>query len=193
MNYNSKLEFEIDENKTKKVRKNCKDVALAYLEHRDRTCNEMQLYLQRKEYSIEEIKETIEYLVDMGYLCDETYVKKYIDYSISKSKGFFKIKIELIKKGINEDLINVLLEESEYLDIENEKQRAMSEALKMLKNFEKSNYYINNSDEHFDAEKYKEIQKLKAKIGRRLNSLGYSNQIVFSTINKLFKSDEEFL
>lgn len=178
--------------------KDSKDAALKYLEYRDRTCCEMRQYLDSKKYCTEDINETIEYLIDMGYLCDESYIDKYIDYGISKGKGLFKIKHELMQKGIDSDLINEGLDNCEKLNVQNEKNRAMIQVNKILGNVEiKSTndcYEFGSDDEYkLKAEKYKEQQRVKSKVARRLNSLGYSRSIIFDIINEIFNSEDDFV
>lgn len=169
--------------------KDSRGVALRHLEHRDRTCREMRQYLESKGYLEKEIDDTISYLLDMKYLCDESYVKKYVDYASSKGKGSLKIKAELHKKGIDNELINETLNSCETFEVENESSRAMAQALKIMRTVEDDILPDFNDDFNTKSQKYKELQKIKAKIARRLNSLGYSHDVIFLTINEVFNYD----
>lgn len=167
-------------------KKNPIDVALKHLSNRDRTCQEIRKVLSEKEYSTEEIENTINYLLGMNYLNDESYVEKYIEYAVSKGKGRAKIKVELRNKGVDKELIDDMISCSEPLELQNERERAFAHALKIMETVKMGD--ISNYDDDFygNVQKYKDLQKIKAKIARRLQSLGYSMDVILGTINEVF-------
>ncbi|MBN7772870.1 regulatory protein RecX [Clostridium aminobutyricum] len=184
----------MDEDCVKK-KKDAIDAALKYLAHRDRTCQEIRLHLSEKGYDKEEIEKAVTYLFDMKYLDDAAYVEKYMEYAVSKGKGRAKIKHELKEKGIDKDLLEDLLCSSESLTGQNERKRAYAEAVKILGNTKLK--FSTDCDDDLDNDfnkkmlKYKEMQKVKAKVGRRLESLGYSRDVIFTTIEEIFSGNPQ--
>ncbi len=161
--------------------------ALKYLTIKDRTGAEMQTYLKRKEYSTQDIKEVLEYLVEMNYINDNEYAIKYSKELCTRGNGSGKVKNELVKKGISGEIIKQVMAESDDFDIAIEKEKALEQAKKIiLNNFDELK--ISYSDD-FETKKmkYKAQQQLKGKIGRRLISKGYSQDIVFLVINDICK------
>lgn len=180
-----------------KDKKNAADEALKHLAHRDRTTMEMRHHLEDKGFDREEIEKTIEYLADMHYIDDVSYVEKYVQYAISKGKGSVKIKLELKEKGIAPELLDDLKSYSEELAGQSERERAYEQALKVLGSKSITSYEEDETDEignGFERKKqrYQEIQKLKAKIARRLESLGFSRDVIFSAIEEVFASNPKF-
>ncbi|QHI71236.1 regulatory protein RecX [Aminipila terrae] len=171
------------------VKKNPVDSALKYLASRDRTCMEIQKYLTEKEFSSEEIQQAISYLLNLNYLNDEVYAEKYIEYAISKGKGIMKIKNDLRQKGIEQEIIDDKVSSSEDLAAKEERKRALNQALKIIENTKIE--YLTDWDCDFQEkeQKYKEIQRIKGKIARRLQGLGYSPDVIFNIINDIFKNE----
>jgi SOS response regulatory protein OraA/RecX len=165
-----------------------RDVALKHLAHRDRTCQEMRKHLREREYTAEEIESAINYLLDMNYLNDVTYTEKYIEYGVSKGKGSLKIKGELLQKGIDKYLVEDILSCSEKLETQNERERALEQALKIVSNIKINVLYDCDDDFNTKAQKYKELQRIKTKVARRLENLGYSRDVIFATVDEVFNN-----
>lgn len=167
------------------VKKNPVDSALKYLASRDRTCQEMKKYLSEKGFSAEEIQHAINYLLDMNYLNDEVYAEKYIQYAILKGKGIIKIKNELRQKGIEQELIDDIVSSSEDLASHNERKRAFVQALKMMENWSISD--LSDGEDGFEmrVQRQKELQRIKMKLARKLEYLGYSSGVIVDTIDKV--------
>lgn len=173
-----------------KGKKNAADEALKHLAHRDRTTMEMRRHLADKGFNQEEIEKTITYLTDMHYIDDVSYVEKYVQYAISKGKGSVKIKHELKEKGIDSDLLDDIRNYSEEVAGQSERERAYEQALKVLGN--KALTAVDEDEaEEMDREQkiqqYKERQKVKAKIARKLEGLGFSRDVIYSTIEEIFQ------
>lgn len=176
-------------NNKEKKKKDVLEAAMSYLAQRDRTSYEVCEYLKKKEYSKQEIEETILYLREMNYIEDTFYAQRYMEYAASRGKGPVKIKGELLKKGISSEIINELILGEAAFDKNNERQRALEQAEKIMRNLSDSFKIYEEDDYQTKAYKYKEQQKIKGKVGRRLAGLGYSQDIVFSIINEIFQEN----
>jgi regulatory protein len=94
-------------------KKLAKSVAIKFVALKYRTVFEVQDKLKDKEFSIDVIDDVIDDLIKYGYLDDEEYVKRYISNCNNlKPKSKKKIEFELIRKGIEKDLILEKLEEN---------------------------------------------------------------------------------
>ncbi len=185
MNINHKIKTEDSVPK----KKNPIDVALKHLANRDRTCQEIKKHLKEKEFSTDEIEETVGYLLEMNYLNDELYIKNYIEYAASKGKGSAKIKGELRNRGVDKQLIDKVVSSCDTLASQNERERAYSEALKIVQNVEIKDLAADCDDDfNRKAQKFKELQRIKAKVARRLESRGYSRTVIFDIIDNIFNS-----
>ncbi len=89
--------------------------AYRFLSYRSRTVHEIKAYLNKKGFLIEEITDTVSYLLDHGYLDDRLYCKDYLEYHTRhKPRSKFAYKYDLRRKGINEAVIDKAL--SKYSD-----------------------------------------------------------------------------
>lgn len=144
-----------------------RDAALRYLEHRMRTERQMRDRLAEKEYEPDEIDETLGWLKEMKYIDDAAYALEYLRYGFEKGRGIARVRLELEDKGVSsEDIQKAIYDyEDEYeIDImEAEFDRALSQAEKAAA--------AGATDE-----------KAAAKLGRRLNSLGYSSGVIYKVI-----------
>lgn len=86
------------------------DTAVYYITFKDRTVKELCEKLADKGYSSEEIKDSIERLCEYGYLNDANYALSYMKANSAK-KGFNRIRVELVKKGVDRDVISEVSEE----------------------------------------------------------------------------------
>ncbi|MDR3112532.1 MAG: recombination regulator RecX [Elusimicrobiota bacterium] len=77
--------------------------------------SEKMLYekLLRKGYDEQEIKKAIERMQNLNYINDERYAQRFVNYLVSKKKGFIAIKFELQKRGLSKDIIEKALKETE--------------------------------------------------------------------------------
>lgn len=152
---------------------NVREAAVRKLGTRSRTVKELKDYLIKKEFSIEEIDETIEELLDYNYLNDSRYCLEYFRYAFGKRKSKQCVFIELKNKGVNLDTVQLMYEE--YIDgddVINEKDKAEAECEKILRN---AGLTVEDPV----------TQKIIGKIGRRLSGLGYPADIIYSIINSL--------
>ncbi len=89
----------------------CKNSAIKLLTFRDRTEKELRDRLTEKGFEEGEIEETLELLKGYGYIDDERYAKKFVSDGINvRGHGPGRIKIELLKKGVDREIIEAALE-----------------------------------------------------------------------------------
>ena len=142
-----------------------------YLARRSHTCAEMRRHLLQKGFDEEAVTAVINEFIEYGYLDDSRYCRQYFDYAFGKGKGKRLVFAELREKGVDGDTMRFAFEdwqadgEEEY----KEKEQAMAEASKVLRMADK---------EEID-------EKLLAKAARRLQSKGYSSDVIYSVIGAL--------
>lgn len=153
-----------------------KDVALRYMQFRERSTLEVMKHLKSKNFTQEDIDETILFLKELHYLDDERYAESLMRYGTTKGWGPVRLKQEMAEKGISSEIIQEIIENCEIT--KSEKQLAMEQAIKLL----------NRSGIEMDADKEIDERQL-AKIGRRLMALGYHTGIIYDVLNKLKKGN----
>ncbi len=152
-----------------------KNVSLKYIERTLKTEAQIREYLVKKEFDENTIDRVINFLKEYKFIDDYYYTKAFINTNI-KSWGKNKIIYNLKSKGIDDDIINRVINE---LPMESEITIALSLAekkLKLLCNKENS--------------KIKILQKLSS----YLVSRGYNFEIINEVISKMHiepKQDSE--
>lgn len=147
-----------------------KDAALKYLGPRARTCREVSDHLRAKGFDGPEIEEIIEELKELRYLDDQDYCAQYFEYAFGKGKGSYRAKRELEEKGVDRETIEIAFEE--YESEETELARAKKQAAKI-------------------ADGRQIDEKLLARMGRRLTSLGYRADIVYQVLGTYMRQQDE--
>lgn len=146
------------------------EAALRYLEYRARTVKEVEEQLRMKEYTDEEIASCIERLEQLHYLDDEEYALSYLRHGLSKRRARRRILRELAERGVDKDTFEQAIyryEDEECCDLaEVERQNALAEAGRIL-----PQGYANDKE--------------KAKLARRLMSLGYETAQIYSVLGEL--------
>jgi len=141
--------------------KNC---ALKYLSYKLRTEKEVRIKLQEDGFDADSIEMAIDELNALGYINNKIYVQKYIfDRSKLKPKSKKLIKLELLSKGIQEEIID------EVLNDWNVDETSVAESL-IKRKFGK--YDFND-----DAIKRKAYMFLKHR--------GYSHDVIESVIGRI--------
>lgn len=135
------------------LNKRCKVRAMNLLQKKDYTTKQLRDKLDEGLYPKELVDEAIEYVRSYKYLDDERYARDYIAYHMT-TRSRNRIVQDLIKKGINKELLMPVLEEiysEDSGDVELEQVRALLDK------------------KHYDPEMYdfKEKQKLMAFLLRR--------------------------
>lgn len=140
------------------------DTSVKYIDRRLRSIKELKDYLKNKEEDTTIIEEVIDKLIDNKYLDDDRFTKAFIKDKLNFTNwGDYKIKNELKRLGVNEEIIynNMInIDDNIY--------------------YERINKIINKDIS--TNKKYNGI-KLKNKIYNHLLTLGYSKEKVISIIN----------
>lgn len=147
-------------------------LALDYLKVKMRSKKEIKEYLLKKDVKEDLINDAINLLIKQGYLNDNTYCKAFINDRINLSMdGPYKIRENLVKLGISEDIIDKNIEIFDN-DLE------VSRIEKIISKQVKSNH---NKSEYV----------LKRKLIDNLTILGYTKSIVIKEVETLKISDSD--
>lgn len=143
-----------------------RDVALKkilhYCDYQDRCKKEIFTKLDSFELSESDKSFIVEFIQDEGYINDERYCRSYVNSKLNLKKwGVNKIKLSLIAKGVDRDIIDEVISE---IDQDSYKE----ELVNLLKNRK-----INESDPY----------KRKAKLIRYAVGKGYSYSLVMEIVN----------
>jgi regulatory protein len=152
-----------------------RDTALRFLANRDRTCREVREHLIGKGFDESSAVKLMQELKDWNYINDRSYAEKYFRYAGRKGRSIYRMKQELLQKGIAvADMEEALhrWEEEEGSLIQRDIREARREALKITGGMA--------ADE-----------KTTARIGRRLGSLGYSAELIYRVLEECRKGRVE--
>ncbi len=171
-----KVNEKIDIEKIKAIAKKdnylkCKNTALRIVEKTFKSEKELKDKLILKGYDNEAIDKTISFLKEYNFLSDNNYAKMYVKDK-SRVQGKNKIKFDLIKKGIND---NIIEEEISNIDREDEREGAYNLAVK------KYNTIAKRENDKF---------KLSQKLYRFLLSKGYDYDTVSYAVKKVTSIDD---
>ena len=140
------------------------DTSVKYIDRRLRSINELRDYLKNKEEDTIIIEEVIDKLIDYKYLDDDRFTKAFIKDKLNFTNwGDYKIKNELKRLGVNEEII--------YNNISNIDDNIYYEIINKI------------IDKDISTNKKYSGIKLKNKIYNHLFTLGYSKEKVISIIN----------
>ena len=113
---------------------NCREYSLKLITIKDRTKKELYEKLKQKGYDENTISQEITFLEEYGYINDSSYTQKFINDCVNIKKwGSKRIYSELIRKGIDREIIEDLLNRDD------EEEILMSEFQKLFKNSDLSN------------------------------------------------------
>lgn len=99
------------------------DIAVYYVGYKGRTEQEVRRKLQQKEFDEEIIDRVLDFLKKYNYINDRKFCDAYIADSIRlKPKGKAYLKMKLIEKGVDQEIIEEALKESEMDEIEGAKR-----------------------------------------------------------------------
>lgn len=144
-----------------------RNYVLRLIKFRERSEKEIRDKLKEKNYGIGIINKVAAHFKEIKFIDDEKFAKSWIDSRIRKPLSLEVIRLELIQKGIDRDIIEKFI---------NEKKSVFNET-KALQ--ELINARFNKLTE---KKEYREIrQKLFSYFVRR----GFSASAVYETINKL--------
>ena len=137
LKYNLLINKQIDDiDKIKKDNNNylVYDLALNYISVKMRCEKEIKEYLKKKQIEDELIDKTIIKLKENGYINDRLYVKSFIIDKINLNKyGPNKIKQELLKLNIDDEIINEEIDNINHKDIINNLEYLIDKKIKVNK------------------------------------------------------------
>ena len=141
------------------MRTKARNTAAGYLANRMYTCREIYDRLVRKGFEKELSEQVVAEFVSAGYLDDRNYAQLYVTDAIRLgAKGKFRIRQELLRKGVAASIVEEALEESEA-----DTQACLEE-------------YISQRGLCDGIHSRKELEKLKARLARRGYSLREINR-----------------
>jgi len=151
------------------------ELALKYLEKRERTEKEVYDKLTGAGYSEASAKQVLGRLREAGYVNDQSYAERYMESLAKKGRGRLRITAEMRRKGLEGDLIRNTLEDGELASDELERAKEMArQALKAI-------------PEGTDK------RKALAKVNRRLVTLGYTYSTIGEAMSAMRVFEEEGL
>lgn len=171
---------------------------------------ELKVYLKKKKYLEKDINETIKKLEENNILDEKAYCRAYINDKLSFSNdGPNKIKKNLLKNGISEELIDDVME-IDFKFIYNKLNNLIDKKIKTINNYSGNvlkqkliHYFINlgydqriveeiliNKDLYKKEEGVKEYNKLLKKYSNKYSDYELENIIRQKLYVKGFKYDE---
>jgi len=146
--------------------------AVRYLGIRKRTVAEVRKYLVGKGYSLAEIKDATDKLLEYGYLNDEEFAEQYVE-SYRTRGGINKLRAGLYKAGADREAIDNALE-----NLGDQTEDATEIAQRYLRGKEIS-------------EEKKERFELKVKLSRHLVGKGFKWDTVKKVCDKVMEVGED--
>lgn len=171
---------------------------------------ELKVYLKKKKYLEKDINETIKKLEENNILDEKDYCRAYINDKLSFSNdGPNKIKKNLLKNGISEELIDDVME-IDFKFVYNKLNNLIDKKIKTINNYSGNvlkqkliHYFINlgydqriveeiliNKDLYKKEEGIKEYNKLLKKYSNKYSDYELENIIRQKLYVKGFKYDE---
>ena len=99
----------------------CRDYALKVIEYRDRTEKELREKLKEKGFGENLIDDELEFLKSYGFINDARYAERFTADAINLKKwGKSRIKSELIRKGVDRELIDNTIEDA-FLELDDDR------------------------------------------------------------------------
>jgi len=170
-----KIGQEIDEEEIKRGTcleqiKEARDYAFLLLSYRARSCQEITERLLRKKYEREIIQEVVEELKRLHYLDDRAFAIEWVEMRLRGKRGKRLIRQELLKKGIEKEIIDDSIDEGFKKIGPTEDELAWQAIEKRIPRYQK-------------LEKSKAYRRIKDFLIRR----GFSLETTENTLDKFFQ------
>ena len=170
-----RLGQEISEKKLERLKKDESrekvwGMALRYLSYRPRSREEMREYLARKEIEEELIEKIVKRLEKQGHLDDQRFAKSWIEDRKNRLKGPRLIYLELLKKGVDKEKVELAL--GSWYNKKEEKEIAWQALEKKVKQKKK-------------GEKKKLTFREKGKFYRFLMQRGFNYDIIRELLSRV--------
>ena len=174
-----KIGQEIDQEEIKRATcleqiKEARDYAFLLLSYRARSCQEITERLLRKKYQREIIQEVVEELKRLHYLDDRAFAIEWAESRLRQKRGKRLIRQELLKKGIEKEVIDDSIAESFEKIATNEDELAWQAIERRIPRYQK-------------LEKSKAYRRIKDFLIRR----GFSIETTENTLDKFFQNYEK--
>jgi regulatory protein len=141
------------------------ELAIRYLGNREHSRKEIITKLERRQFSPEAIAKTLERLDELGLLDDRSFALNYIgSKSRKKPSGRYKLRYELLQKGVSEEIIEEVL--SEY----DSSSHCLDAALKKLP-------FLKGDDRY-----------RRRRLHAFLMNRGFDSQTIRQTLDQIFRS-----
>ncbi len=179
INNNLLITKEVDNNLLDDLMKQNSDIhayniAINYISIRMRSIKELREYLIKKNMSSTLIENVIKRLIKEGYLNDFKFAKAFVnDRLIISTFGPFKIKRELLNYGVDESIVNEVIEEIDDSIIEEKLSKLVEKQMRIKKGSANS---------------------IKIKLVNYFSNLGYDKSMILKKLSNYdFKSDPDKL
>lgn len=140
------------------------DVSIKYISVRMRSKKELEEYLKKKKYDQKDIEETIKRLQSQDLLNDEKFAKSYINDKLYLTNyGLIKIKNDLLKLGVEEYIIDAIVNNIDLQVINDKLSKIIDKELKINSKLP--------------------TNKLNNKIINRCINLGYNYEDILNILN----------
>lgn len=160
-------------------KKTAMECAISYLAGSMRTCEEVRKHLEKKEYTTDEIEETVKELSDLRYIDDYQYALRYYEYNYSRNRGSGRAQQVLASKGVDRSIISNAYEDYMYESRVDEYELAYKLAEKEL-------YIVPDLvGENVEPECREINEKLLARIARKLRTRGFSVDIIAKVLSNI--------
>jgi regulatory protein len=153
-----------------------KQRAFLYLGRRQHSTYELRIKLKQKGYETELINEVLDDLKNKNYLDDTEFAKIFVEEKIKlKLWGEQKLRSELIKRGINSEIISDVLRD-------------------IISEEDKLNNVMTIASKKYDTLRNRKLDKdvIKKKLITFLNSRGYNYAVIKEVCNELIKEENQF-
>lgn len=180
-----------------------REAALMLLDHQDRTRAEMLDRLMKKGFSEEVATDVADSLAEADLIDDRRYAELFAESKLEAGRGLRWIQTRLRQKGIPSDILGEVLEQ--LRESANEEELCLKTALSMaglqqdyyvetdgeLAPYDDSFGQLNYFSAHISEDEtdrrviYKEKEKARSRLARKLVSRGYSPGAAFSAVNKI--------
>ena len=141
------------------------ELAIRYLGNREHSRKEIITKLERRQFSPEAIAKTLERLDELGLLDDRSFALNYIgSKSRKKPSGRYKLRHELLRKGVSEEVIE------EVLSAYDSSSHCLDAALKKLP-------FLKGDDRY-----------RRRRLHAFLMNRGFDSQTIRQTLDQIFRS-----
>ncbi|MFB0527615.1 MAG: RecX family transcriptional regulator [bacterium] len=171
-----KIGQEVDQQEIRRVTrleelKEARDYAFLLLSYRARSCQEITERLLKKRYERKVVQDVVEELKRLHYLDDRAFAIEWIENRLREKRGKILIRRELLKKGIEKEVIDDSIAESFEKIATNEDELAWQAIERRIPRYQK-------------LEKSKAYRRIKDFLIRR----GFSIETTENTLDKFFQN-----